>query len=113
MPARHQPGPRPAAADARPAHLERTRVRLADGAPTTVYIARYDLAATAVRVVRLAKAEPLETWCRANGVDEAMVGGFFIRPDGLPLGELRTRGLVRASMPFDAPWDALRACVHV
>src|SRR5437763_1900910 len=112
MPARRQPGLRPAE-QALPAHVERTRVRLADGAQTTVYVARYDLPATVVRVVRLPQAEPLEAWCRAHGVAEAMVGGFFIRPDGLPLGELRTRGLVRASMAFDAPWDAVRACVHV
>jgi hypothetical protein len=112
MPARRHPAPRPAAPP-RPAHLERTRLRLADGARTTVHVARYDLPATSVRVVRLGEPEPLEAWCRANGVDEAIVGGFFIRPRGLPLGELRTQGLVRASTPFDAPWDAVRACLHV
>ena len=112
MPARRQPGLRPADRPL-PAHVERTRVKLADGARTTVYVARYDLATTAVKVVRLPQAEPLEAWCRSHGVREAMVGGFFIRPDGLPLGELRTRGLVRASAPFDAPWGAIRACVHI
>ena len=34
---------------------------------------------------------PLEAYCRANGFDEALVGGFYERPDGTPLGELRTR----------------------
>src|SRR5436190_1928561 len=36
-----------------PEHVERTRLRLSDGRSTTVYVARYDLASTAVRVVRL------------------------------------------------------------
>src|SRR4051794_8310215 len=96
-----------------PEHVERTRLRLSDGRSTTVYVARYDLASTAVRVVRLPHPEPLEAWCRSHGVDEAMVGGFFVRPDGLPPGELRTRGLVRASLPFEAPWGLVRACLHV
>jgi hypothetical protein len=41
------------------------------------------------------------------------VGGFFTRPDGEPLGELRTAGVLRRHTPFDAPWDRERACVHV
>jgi hypothetical protein len=96
-----------------PPHVERLRVGLADGAQTTVHVARYDARRTSVHLVRLPRPEPLEAWCRAAGVGEAMVGGFFARPDGLPLGELRTRGLVRASIPFDPPWGEERACVHV
>jgi exopolysaccharide biosynthesis protein len=46
-------------------------------------------------------------------VDDAIVGGFFVRPDGAPLGEVRTRGLVRRHVPFDAPWGAVRGCLHV
>jgi hypothetical protein len=95
-----------------PPHLERLRIDLPGGARTTLHVARYDARRTGVRVVRLPHPEPLEAWCRREGVAEAMVGGFFIRPDGLPLGELRTRGIVRASTPFDAPWGALRSCVH-
>ena len=109
------PALRPLAAPL-PEHVERTRLPLADGRRTTVYVARYDLASTSVRVVRLPHPEPLEAWCRAHGVGEAMVGGFFVRggrADSLPLGELRTRGLVRASLPFDEPWGAVRACLHV
>ena len=36
-----------------------------------------------------------------------------MRPDGTPLGEIRTRGVVRRHVPFDAPWSSVRACVHV
>jgi hypothetical protein len=55
----------------------------------------------------------LEAWCAAHGVSEALVGGFFVRPHGLPLGEVRTRGVARRYAPFDPPWDSARACVHV
>ena len=110
MPARHEPALRPR--PGLPPHVERLRLRLADGAHTTLHVARYERARTAVRVVRLARPEPLEAWCRANDVAEALVGGFFVRPHGTPLGDLRTRGLVRNSTPFERPWDGVRACLH-
>jgi hypothetical protein len=104
----HQLAPAPA-----PAHLRRTRITLADGLRTTVHVARYDLACTALRVAVLRRPVPLEAWCAEQGVEEALVGGFFTRPDTRPLGEVRTRGMARRFTPFDAPWGALRACVHV
>ncbi len=97
----------------RPRHLTESRLRLADGAQTTLYVAAYDAASVEVGVVRMPRPTPLEAWCRAHGVGEAVVGGFFVRPAGTPLGELRTRGVQRRSVPFDAPWGAVRACVHV
>jgi hypothetical protein len=102
-----------AAARPRSRHLRQLRLELADGAATTLHVAEYDLRRTAVRVVRLARPTPLEAWCRMHGVQEAIVGGFFVRADGVPLGEVRTSGIRRPSVPFDAPWDGLRACVHV
>ena len=45
-----------------------------------------------LRVVRLPQPAPLEVFCRANGFDEALVGGFYQRPELTPLGELRTGG---------------------
>ncbi|MGI8674475.1 MAG: phosphodiester glycosidase family protein [Thermoleophilaceae bacterium] len=96
-----------------PRHLHSWRHRLADGCATTVYLAEYDAATTFVRVAVLPRPAPLGAWCAAQGVQEAVVGGFFTRPGGVPLGELRTGGVRRRSIPFDCPWDALRACVHV
>src|SRR5919204_3351371 len=96
----------------RPRHLRRERILLADGARTTLHLTTYDLARTRVRVVRLPHPQPLEAWCRLHGVEEAIVGGFFSRPGGTPLGELRTSGIARASVPFLAPWSGVRACVH-
>jgi hypothetical protein len=101
-------------ADARaPEHLRRSRVVLDDGLRTTVYVARYELAHTALRVARPQRPIPLAAWCAARGIPEALVGGFFTRPDSAPLGELRTRGMARRHTPFEAPWGALRGCLHV
>jgi hypothetical protein len=97
----------------RPRHLRRLRVELADGAATTLHVASYDLRRVTPRVVRIARPTPLERWCRQHRVNDAVVGGFFERPSGMPLGELRTSGITRPSTPFDAPWGDLRACLHV
>jgi phosphodiester glycosidase len=104
--------PRPGAG-AFPPHLRRMRVVLRDGLRTTVYLARYERERTAVRVAVLRRPAPLASWCATRGVDEALVGGFFTRPNTEPLGELRTRGMARRFTPFEAPWDAVRACLHV
>lgn len=96
-----------------PRHLRAWRHCLADGCATTVYLAEYGAATTSVRLAVLPRAQPLGAWCAGQGVREAVVGGFFTRPGGVPLGELRTGGVRRRSVPFDRPWDALRACVHV
>lgn len=105
--------PRLRAPQPKPRHLRRERLRLPDGARTTLYVARYDLRRTAVRVVRLPRPQPLETFCRARGFDEALVGGFYQRPDLTPLGELQTGGLARRHEPFAAPFGDVRACLHV
>jgi hypothetical protein len=97
----------------RPKHLAKLRLLQHDGASTSLYVASYPLASTEVRVELLPEPMPLERWCRATGATEAMIGGFFVRAAGKPLGELRTHGVRRDSVPFDAPWDAIRACVHV
>ena len=97
----------------RPRNLRRVRVPLADGAKTTLWVAEHEPGPTDVRVVRFPRPTPLEAWCRRHGMQEAIVGGFFVRPGGAPLGELRTRGIARATVPFDEPWAALRACVHI
>lgn len=97
----------------RPRHLGKQRLRLADGAETTLYVATYDARKVEVGVAQLERPAPLEAWCRARGHDEAVVGGFYVRPHGTPLGELRTHGVARTYVPFDAPYDAVRACVSV
>src|SRR4051794_3313103 len=94
-------------------HLRRERLRLRDGGRTTLYVARYDLNRFELRVVRLPRPAPLERFCRENGFDEALVGGFYERPDLVPLGELRTGGVARRHVPFTAPFDDVRACISI
>jgi hypothetical protein len=89
------------------------RARLPDGADTTVYARPYPLDRVEPRVVRLPRPEPLAAWCARGGVEHAIVGGFFVREGGEPLGEVRTGGVRRRSVPFLAPWGRLRSCVHV
>lgn len=94
------------------ASVDRVRLALADGAATTLHVATYERARMGVRVAVLPRPTPLMSWCRAEGIDDAIVGGFFVRPDGVPLGEVRVGGAALPTVPFDAPWGAVRACVH-
>ena len=89
------------------------RVRLADGAETNAYVALYPLGRTDVRVARFQRPLPLLGWCRDEGISEAIVGGFFTRPRGEPLGELWIEGERSPSVPFLEPWDTLRSCLNV
>ena len=73
------------------------RQTLADGDVTTVYCVRHPRAATAVRVLHFPEPRRLDVWCVANGVDEAIVGGFFLRDPYRPLGELWIDGRPVAS----------------
>jgi hypothetical protein len=98
----------------RPRHLRRLRLELHDGAATTLHVATHDLRRVTPRVVRFARPTPLERWCQEHRTAEAIVGGFFVRAGGgLPLGELRTSGIARPVVAFDAPWNDVRACLHV
>jgi hypothetical protein len=93
--------------------LARARITLADGTSTAVYAAAFPVASTELRVAVMRRPERLEPWCAARGVADAIVGGFFVRPKGVPLGELRTRGVTRRHVAFAPPWAGVRACVHV
>ncbi|MEJ7784209.1 MAG: phosphodiester glycosidase family protein [Solirubrobacteraceae bacterium] len=97
----------------RPRHLTKLRMLLPDQGRTTLHVASYPADAVEVGVALLPTPMPLEAWCRATGTAEALIGGFFVRPGGMPLGEVRTSGVRRETVPFDAPWDTIRACVQV
>ena len=119
-PARLQPTPMPVASLSAPApaHLprrgtvRRARILLPDGARTTMHVALHDPARVEVRVA-VTRAQPLAAYCAHRGVADAIVGGFFTRPEGVPLGEVRTRGVLRRHVPFTAPHGGVRACVAV
>lgn len=88
-------------------------MRLGGGQATTLHVVAHDPAAVTPRVVVLAQAMPLVRWCQEQGVSDAVVGGFFVRARSEPLGELWVAGRQQPSTPFDAPWGAVRACVHI
>jgi hypothetical protein len=46
-------------------------------------------------------------------VRHAVVGGFFVRPQCAPLGQVHIGGLEQEHVPFDGPWNQVRACVHI
>ena len=56
---------------------------------------------------------PLASWSAATGIRHAIVGGFFVREHGIPLGDLWLGGRRVDSVPFDEPWDATRSCVAI
>jgi hypothetical protein len=92
--------------------LERVRLDLADGAGTTAWVARFDRSQFDLRVAPIDPCDTVLRWCEESGAEHAIVGGFYMRPGGPPLGHLRIGGAAVTSRPFDPPWDARRACVH-
>lgn len=92
---------------------ERLRLALDDGRATTLHVARWDIARTRVRIERLPSQLRVAEWCAQTATPDALVGGFYTRPEGLPLGELRLGGVAMAHVPFSAPWHETRASLHV
>jgi hypothetical protein len=92
---------------------ELTRIGLADGSETTVYVVVHPRRATRLRVTCFQEASRLDHWCAANGRPEAIVAGFFLRDPWRPLGEVRLGGRPVAHEPIDDPFGPLRGCVHV
>jgi hypothetical protein len=92
---------------------ERLRLRLDDGLVTTLHVARWQLARTKVNVHRLATQRRVLDFCHESGSPDALVGGFYTRPEGMPLGEVRLRGVAVDHVPFAAPWHATRATLHI
>jgi hypothetical protein len=93
--------------------FERVRLNLDDGARTTAFVARYPLANAVMRVLRLPGLVRLHAWCEEHDVSEALVGGFYVRRAGVPLGELRLGGVAQPFVPVTHPWGERRACVSV
>jgi hypothetical protein len=89
------------------------RVTFDDDAETTAYVSAFRARHTELRVIALSRPMTLLSWCLKAGVHDAIVGGFFIRDSGIPIGEVRTRGVPRRSVPFPSPWDRERSCAHV
>jgi Phosphodiester glycosidase len=92
---------------------ELTRVRLADGLETTVYLVRHPRTTTSVRVVSFREPRRLDGWCAEHGHAEGIVAGFFVRDPYRPLGETWSAGQPFDHQPIPPPWRERRACVHI
>jgi len=86
---------------------------LSDGEVTTVYAVRYPSRSTRVRVLYFPRTEHLDVWCQQNGVEEAVVGGFFLRDPYRPLGELWIDGHPAEHEPISAPYGHRRSSVVI
>jgi hypothetical protein len=86
---------------------------LADGEVTTVYAVRHPAGSTRARVVHFEPPDHLDAWCAANGVGEAIVGGFFLRDPYRPLGELWIDGRPRPHEAVTPPHGPRRGTVVV
>lgn len=89
------------------------RQTLADGDVTTMYAVRYPRRSTRIRVVHFPRPERLDVWCRQQGVEEAVVGGFFLRDPYRPLGEVWIDGRPLAHEPVAEPYGARRGSVTI
>ena len=95
------------------ARYELLRHRLADGEETTVYVVRYPRPQTSLSLEHFALPQRLDRWCGRFGVREAIVGGFFVRPHGPPLGELWIGGRRIETEPVLDPYVGARAAIYV
>ena len=89
------------------------RHELADGRVTTLYAIRHQVASTRTRIVHFPGTERLDAWCAAHDVDDAIIGGFFLRDPYRPLGELWLDGRPVPHEPITGPYASRRACVVV
>jgi hypothetical protein len=87
------------------------RHTLADGEETTVYAVRHPAAGTRVSVVHFPRPQRLDVWAAANGVGDAVVGGFFVRDPYRALGEVWEGGRRARHERVDSPYGDRRACV--
>ena len=93
--------------------VDRRLVRLADARETTVHVTAFRLEEVMLRVVRMTPEAPLEEWCAREGVANAISGGYTVKPEHEPLGELRIDGSAVDHRPFADPWRAHRGALVI
>ena len=89
------------------------RQTLSGGEVTTLYAVRHPSRSTRLRVVHFPRTERLDVWCAANGVEEAVVAGFFLRDPYRPLGELWMDGRPLLHEPVAEPFGRRRGSVFI
>ena len=78
-----------------------------------MYAVRYPARSTKARVVYFPRTEHLDVWCSENGVEEGVVGGFFLRDPYRPLGEVWIDGQPVQHEPVADPYAQRRGTVVV
>lgn len=101
----------PVTADGR--RYELSRIGLADGSETTVYVVVHPRRATRVRIACFEEPRRLDHWCAATGQPEAIVAGFFVRDPWRPLGEVWIEGQLKVNEPITAPFGSERSCIYL
>jgi len=89
------------------------RVKTDAGRATTVHVAKHEVETTSVEVALLDPPQRLQVWAGSRSISEAVNGGFFTKPELLPLGELAVAGKAGAHRPFVEPWSAVRGTLCV
>jgi hypothetical protein len=84
-----------------------------DGAATTVHAVALPMSAVAPRIVQLEPPEPLAAWCARHGVADAITGGFYRKPELVPLGDHRVGGRPIRHAAFDPPWRDRRPVLRL
>jgi hypothetical protein len=87
------------------------RIELTDRCETTVHVATFPPAG--LRLVRLMPETPVEGWCAREGVTDAVSGGYSVKPEYEPLGELWVDGRAQSHRAFAEPWHRRRAALAV
>ncbi|MBC7707948.1 phosphodiester glycosidase family protein [Polaromonas sp.] len=88
-------------------------ITLGDGKRTTIHIARYPRATTAIKLIAFDQPQKLSTWCSEQGIQEALSGGFFLRVTEQPLGDFWVDGHRLPSTPIAAEWAKQRGSAHI
>jgi hypothetical protein len=83
-----------------------------DGGLTTVHAAAWRFEEIEPRLVRVDPPRPLGDYAEEHGITDAMSGGFFAKPQWIPLGEHRIDGRTIEYEPFDEPWAPERPALH-
>lgn len=95
-------------------HRFSERIKLPDGASTTVNFVSYNRSKTKANLVSFVQAVHLLDWCAENGFTEAMGGGFFLRKSNKLLGQTYINGRrLLGAKPFPRPWHDKRGSVHM
>jgi exopolysaccharide biosynthesis protein len=89
------------------------RQELDDGLVTTIYATRHPAALLRPRIVLFRQPQRLDVWCRAAGVEEAIIGGFFVRDPFRPLGDVWIDGRQVAHEPVPDQYAERRGCLVV